>query len=219
MSAFIDLTGQRYSQLVVIERTQNKGNKVRWVCKCDCGATAIVSSHELRSGKTRSCGCLQRKISGEQTAKRNFKHGQTRTPLHNSWSGMIQRCEDSNYKWFKDYGARGVTVCPEWKDFTAFAKWAVASGYKPGLSLDRINVNGNYCPENCRWATDKEQANNRRTNQIVCYNGESKTIAEWAALKGVPYHTLWNRLRVRGWPVEKALSVPKKTREALKKGV
>ena len=127
----------------------------------------------------------------------------------NTWYNIKRRCYDPTDRNFKDYGGRGITVCVEWKnDFKSFYDWAMANGYLDNLTIDRIDVNGNYCPDNCRWATIYEQANNKRNNHLLTYNGCTTTMAEWSRKAKIPYRTLINRINVLGWPVDKALTTP-----------
>lgn len=168
MPNFIDLTGQRFGSVVVLERAKNnEKNEVMWLCKCDCGKKFITRARSLRSGETTSCGCLRIKHAAEAARKANTKHGASPhrgyTKLYNTWLRMKGRCNSPTSTSYPYYGARGISVCEEWEnDFSAFRDWAMKNGYKEGLSIDRIDVNGNYCPQNCRWITMAEQQRNRR---------------------------------------------------------
>lgn len=153
-----DLTGQRFGRLVVIEEEGRIDGRCLWTCKCDCGAITKVRSGNLLSGGTKSCGCLRKDAPS--------KHNGKGTRLYNIWRGMIQRCEDPNQKSYKDYGGRGVQVCKEWRqDFSSFRKWAEGAGYAESLTIDRVNVDGDYCPSNCKWATRAEQNRNKRKHK------------------------------------------------------
>ena len=195
--AGLDLTGQKFGRLTVIrlldERTKNGGKK--YLCRCDCGTEKVVQQGHLRSGAIKSCGCLLRETTIARNKVEKRKHGLMNTKLYAVWRSMKQRCFDENSSSYFRYGGRGITVCDEWKDdFQAFYDWSMANGYREGLSIDRIDVNGNYEPGNCRWATMKKQANNRTNNTIVEYNGVSKTLSEWAEFYNISYDIFLKRL-------------------------
>lgn len=212
MNRAIDLTGQRFGRLKAIERAENtKDNKAQWICECECGSTVVVSASNLRRKSTKSCGCLRSEMATQHLTigNHNRKHGLTGTKLYVLWQCMKQRCTNPLSKDYKDYGGRGVAVCDEWlNDFQAFYNWSYANGFKEGLSIDRINVNGNYEPNNCRWVDTKEQANNKRNNHILTYNEETHTVAEWSKITGIKYNTLLNRINKYNWSIEKALTTP-----------
>lgn len=200
---FQDLSGQRFGRLTVIKRAENsKDGGARWLCKCDCGNEIIVKAGSLKSGNTQSCGCFER----EQTVIRNTKHNKCGTRIYQVWRDMKNRCYRPKTQSYKSHGARGITVCDEWlHDFQVFYDWAMANGYADNLTIDRIDVNGNYEPSNCRWATPKEQANNTRRNRFITYNGKKQTLQQWADEIGIKRQTIEKRLE-RGWGVENALN-------------
>lgn len=202
MPKLIDLSGQRFGRLTVIERADSSKGKTKWLCKCECGKETVVFASNLTRGIAKSCGCLRNEV----TSKRRTIHGQRRSRLYNIWEQMKGRCTRSTHPFYRLYGGRGITICEEWKDsFKPFHDWATANGYADNLTIDRIDTNGNYCPENCRWADMVTQANNTSRNHLLEYNGEVHTLAEWSKLTGINYMSLKTRIR-RGWSVERALT-------------
>lgn len=201
----IDLKGQRFGRLVVLEQVPNpKGTSAVWLCLCDCGVQKSIASNSLRKGLTRSCGCLHQ----ETLAERNFKHGQSkrkqRSPEYRNWLNMRNRCNNPKCPSYKDYGGRGITVDPRWDSFEAFLE---DMGPRPqsNSSIERIDNSKGYSPENCCWKSPAEQTRNRRICIYVVYQGERMTLKEAARLAGVPYPTAYWRYK-RRQPLEKVLA-------------
>ena len=187
-----NLTGQHFGNLVAIEKVPSRKGKSRWKCQCECGNITIVTAGDLTSGNTTSCGC-KLKEAYHKNGIRLKKHGMCRTRLYTCWCDMKRRCTNPKNSHFKDYGGRGIKVCEEWNNSTNFIEWALNNGYREELTLDRIDVNGNYEPSNCRWITIKEQANNTRRNINVEINGETHNLTEWARITGINIQTLRSR--------------------------
>lgn len=206
MKDYSELIGKRYGRLVVVGFDYKKSSSRRkyLLCKCDCGNKISTRLYELEHKQTVSCGCYNREI----LQKSRIKHGLSNHPLHREWRGIKDRCYNKNCKQFKDYGGRGITVCDEWiHDAAAFINWCLSHGYEKGLTLDRIDNNKGYSPDNCRWTTRKIQANNTRRNRYITYNGETHTVPEWAEILNLKYDVLIHRL-AHGWSVEKAIETP-----------
>lgn len=188
MSHKKEMIGKRFGRLVVIEecghQVKPSGQKmVVYKCKCDCGNQKIAIGSKLRLGLIKSCGCLK----AEQRV-----HGACR--LAHIWNNMKARCNNPKSTSYKNYGLRGISVCDEWEnDYNKFKQWALNNGYSKELTLDRIDPDGNYCPNNCRWATPEQQANNTRSNVILVYYGTSHTVAEWSRMLGISPARLYSR--------------------------
>jgi hypothetical protein len=201
-----DLSGKKFGRVTVIKRVENKNNHVAYLCKCDCGNEFITLSQHLVSGCTKSCGCLNREKASKRMAKMSKTHGFSHTRLYEIWKNMRGRCLREYSTAYNAYGGRGIKICKEWDDFQTFHDWACANGYSDELTIDRIDVNGNYEPSNCRWATYEQQANNRRNNHLITYNNETHTIAEWSRITDIKYDTIERRINKSNWSVEKALT-------------
>lgn len=205
MSKLFDLTGMRFGRLVVLHRDfERKKDETRWICKCDCGAVKSINGISLKKGRTKSCGCLQ----AELVTKRCRIYEDSDKRLRSIWRGMKERCFRKENISYSLYGGRGITVCEEWvKSFMAFREWALKNGYAENLSIDRTDSNGNYCPENCRWVTAKEQSNNTRRNVFITYKEKTMTVSEWAEITGIKKETLADRKR-RGWSDSDCIEIP-----------
>ena len=188
----IDIAGQRYGHLTVVKYDGHRNGRAYWLCKCDCGNQKVIAARDFAFGTTKSCGCMQ-----HAHGLRKYGDAEYRNPsLYRTWNTMKQRCENPNREKYSIYGGRGIKVCNDWiNSFLSFYKWAIQNGYKDGLTIDRIDVNGDYCPENCRWITNKEQQRNKRNNHLVYYRGETHCIAEWAEILGVSYDHIRYRVK------------------------
>lgn len=183
MRQVIDLTGKQYGRLTVIKLNgKDKHNNAMWECKCSCGNNIIIRGATLRNGRARSCGCLHRELT-KLLAKNNITHNKSNTRLYRIWQNMKSRCYYKQNNRYKDYGERGIVVCDEWKNnFKSFYNWSIKNGYNENLTIDRLDVNGNYTPTNCRWATNEQQAKNKRSNRNFTYKGKTRCLAEWCKL-------------------------------------
>ena len=183
-----DITGEKFGNLTAIRPSCYKNGYI-WECKCDCGNKTNVSLGNLRNGHIKSCGCANKGIA------RNYIHGNSRKRIYKEYYSMLMRCKP-NTKYKKDYYDRGITVCQEWiDDFQSFYDWAMANGYCDDLTIDRKDNNKGYYPDNCRWATKLQQANNRRGNLNIEYNGETHTLAEWSRKLGFSYSKVRERIK------------------------
>lgn len=204
---FQDISGMKFNKLHVLYRIEdhyypNGRHDVQYRCVCECGKELDVIGIHIRSGHTKSCGCFRK----EKTSASRKTHGGTNTRLYTIWKNMKSRCIYKMHDDYDLYGGRGITVCDEWmRDFSEFEQWSLNNGYSDNLSLDRIDVNGNYDPSNCRWVTQKTQCNNTRRNINIEFNGVTHTMKEWSEILGINYGTLQSRI-ARGWSYEKALT-------------
>jgi hypothetical protein len=201
--------GERFGRWTIISFSGKvTKRKMRlFECVCDCGTQGLISIGDLRSGHSKSCGCLKKDV----TTDRNITHGLCLDPINkhllNVWRNMMDRCYRQTHKHYKNWGGRGISVCEEWHDANQFVEWGRCNGYAPNLTIDRINNDGNYEPTNCRWATKKEQGNNRRDCRMIMFNGETKTVTEWSEIVGIDSAAIRHRIKA-GWSTEKALTVP-----------
>ncbi len=204
--------GQRYTRLVVLleDIGRSASGLRRWLCQCDCGATHSVVGADLARGHTKSCGCLGREYN-EPGARGNPTHGLARDTAcaseYKIWKGMRQRCSNPNTAEYRHYGERGIAICARWQDFENFLA-DMGPRPSPQHSIDRIDVDGDYEPGNCRWATPVEQNRNTRSNVNITYGGRTQTLAAWAEEIGVEYMTMYSRLRRANWTLERALTTP-----------
>ncbi len=198
----IDLTGKKFGMLKAVSIDHKKGTRVYWNCVCECGGKRIVSNDHLQRLENTDCGCTRRH-------KANWKkHGMSNTRLYRIWSLMKERCYNSKRKEYKNYGGRGISVCKEWMDSKTFIEWALNNGYSDELTIERIDNNKNYCPDNCRWISKAEQMSNRRSCHYITYNGETKTITQWAKDNNLTYAQLRKRLFNLNWDFETAITTP-----------
>lgn len=201
-----DITGQRFGRLLVL-RAAYKGsnNSWFWECKCDCGEEVTVDGHSLRSGNTKSCGCYNK----ERVAETGTIHGMSKSKIKYVHTNMKQRCFNSNNPEYHNYGGRGIKICDRWLGKEGFIHFMEDMGTCPaeGLSIDRIDNNGNYSPENCRWATQKEQQSNKRQNVLIERNGQIKVLSAWAKDLNISPTALSSR--IKKWGIEKAFILPR----------
>ena len=201
-----DLTGKIFGKLTVIKldhiqkSLNSKRSKSYWLCKCECGNMKVVRSDSLTTGNTKSCGCLNKDRSNQIT------HGLSHTKLYHVYYSMLNRCYNPLDHNYCNYGGRGIKVSEEWKNnFLVFHEWAKHNGYKEHLTIERINVNGNYECSNCKWITQTEQTNNTRRTVLLSYNGETMNINQWAKRLGINKNTFWRYIRVKHMTIEQVI--------------
>ena len=209
----IDITGKKFGRLTVIERSENnKYGDAMWLCRCDCGAFRKTVGSALRNGHTQSCGCLHK----EKVANMNTVHNESNTPLYKRWHAIKQRCENPSNPSYKDYGGRGIKICDEWLTYEGFKEWALNNGYKKSLTIERLDVNGDYTPSNCIFASRAVQNRNTRRTIRLCVKGEMKTISEIARELGIPkwraledYHSLRRRDFMKKYHLDGGVEIDK----------
>lgn len=201
-----NLEGQQFGKLTVIKKAYEREYKGKkrdmWLCRCECGKECYMGEDGLLAGITTSCGCevkpkekKVKKVTGKERIKK-------------IWNGMRDRCLNPRNNRAKRYIDRGIKLCEEWLTFENFLEWSLTHGYADDLTIDHIDNDGNYCPENCRWASNDIQQNNRCNNHLITYNGETKTMKDWARFYGINYKTLMKRINELHWDIEKALTTP-----------
>lgn len=201
---FEDIEGQKFGKLTVIGFVgKDKHRNTLWRCECECGNQKTIQANNLKNSHTKSCGCHNIQKIKERRTTHGHSTGERCSRIYGIWMAMMRRCHNPNLKNYHRYGGRGITVCERWQVFENF----LADMGEPlsGMSIDRVDNNIGYCPENCKWATPKEQANNRRSNCIIEFGGKSQTMAQWADETGIKWGTLYNRLK-SGWTTERALT-------------
>lgn len=221
--ALKDITGQKFAKLTALYPTGEKsphGRNAIWMCLCECGNHTTANTGQLKCGTKKSCGCAVIEHAGNL----NKTHGGRNDRLYLVWMDMRRRCRDSKDNHYNLYGGRGISVCKEWdEDYALFREWAIKNGYQSdaksrAVTLDRINVNGNYEPSNCRWTDMVTQNNNRRNNLRLTFNGTTQTAAEWSREKGYNKNLVAKRIKA-GWSVERAITEPpRKTKRKAKGG-
>lgn len=217
-----DLTGQKFNHLTILEEVEgyaspSGSHRRRWKCRCDCGSIVVVNQDNLirKIKPTTSCGCTSKFWQTHKGMKRSAPADRYKERLYGIWLGMKARCCNPNNPKYERYGARGISVCAEWlNDYDAFKEWALNNGYDANLSayecsIDRIDYNGNYCPENCRWVNEIVQNNNRCTTRKFQYNGEVYTLRGLSEISKLPMYVLDQRIRKLGWSIEEAVNIPK----------
>lgn len=205
MTAFVDRSGQRFGRLTALERRPPKNGSVSWLCKCDCGKEVVVDSSNLKQGITRSCGCLR----VDAHAKHGHASRSGQSPTWRTWAEMKARCGNKKAPYYARYGGRGIRVCERWMTYASFL---ADMGERPSIkhSIDRLDVNGNYEPGNCRWANSTEQSRNKRNTVYVLFKGEKITLAALAERYAISLPMVRDRLRC-GWDIERALTEPRCT--------
>lgn len=200
--------GKRFGKLEVLEisrreRTKSGSLKIYFDCVCACGNKVEVVYQQLKEGKTISCGCYRK----QKVIENNTTHNQSNTRLYKIYMGMKKRCYNKKCEAYSYYGGKGIKICDEWSSYETFMQWALSNGYSDDLSIDRIDSNGDYEPNNCRWVSIKEQANNKSNNTVLEFNGRQMTIAQWSEVTGIEKTVISRRIHL-GWDIQRALTEP-----------
>lgn len=208
--------GQKFGNLTVVGFENKQVGETTawyWIMECDCGNRKVVSPYKAIHGSTTSCGCMKKEHCHMMTEKYRIKHGERGTRLYTIWRGMKIRCFNKNSKDYERYGGRGISICEEWvDDFAAFSKWAIENGYSDDLSIDRIDVDGNYEPRNCRWVDAHAQNTNQRISHNFCYQGKTMNLSDIAKAEKVVYQTLYKWAVRENLPIEEAIEKAKRNK-------
>lgn len=201
-----NLTGKKFARLTVLSfHHKDKKYNTYWLCQCECGNIRVVRATHLKNGEIKSCGCYIKELVTKRNKENTRYDGLSNHRLYSIWKLMIGRCYNPKINGYNNYGGRGIIICQNWlENYLNFYNWAISNGYKNGLSIERIDVNGNYEPNNCKWITLKQQYYNKRNNFIITYKNKTHCLAEWAEILGINKNTLRSRLTKYGWSVEKA---------------
>lgn len=199
MGKCVSLIGKKFNRLTVIKRVgSDKYGNIKWLCICDCGNTTIVAGNELKRGGVKSCGCFRKQFAKQRASSvaLHKKHGKRQTRLYTIWEGIKQRCYNEHSINYNNYGGRGIKVCDEWSNsFESFYNWAIQNGYEESLTIDRINNEDGYNPNNCRWVSNLEQQNNRRNNIQISHFNKTQSLSKWAKELNIPYHILYYNIK------------------------
>lgn len=206
MSNKLDLTGQQFGFLTIIGTAPNNGIFTRWLCKCQrCGIEKVMRTMTIKHPQNKSCGCYR----NDRNKIGNRIHGLSSKRLYKIWIGMKCRCYNPKNSAYHNYGARGIAICNEWKMFLPFYQWAISNGYTEGLTIERIDVNGDYWPDNCTWIPKREQSYNMRSNRMITFKGVTKSIHEWSIETGLSIGVIRGRVDILKWGLEDVFSKPK----------
>ena len=206
MPQFVDFSGRRFGRWAVVRRAEDYRRGIpQWLCRCSCGNEGVVRAGILKSGQSRSCGCLNLEIRSRICVERNTTHGMSGSRTHRIWCNIFTRCENKKALSYAKYGAKGVSICAQWRTFENFLT-DMGKCPSPRHTIDRVNPKGNYEPGNCRWATMKQQQNNRSNNRKITFNGRTMTLQQWADKTGIDRKTISGRIDRLNWPIDQALT-------------